>query len=106
MFASPLLFDRVGWGGVANATPNFMLWAGLPFFAGCIAYTFMAGESWGPGLGMPRSALAEASLSLRGAAPATCPACLPHAALGSRRRAYPKARPGNASPSLAASILD
>lgn len=44
MFASPLLFDRVGWGGVANATPNFMLWAGLPFFAGCIAYTFMAGK--------------------------------------------------------------
>jgi AAA family ATP:ADP antiporter len=49
MFASPLLFDRVGWAGVASATPNFMLLAGLPFFAGCIAYTFMAGErapSW------------------------------------------------------------
>ncbi len=43
MFASPLLFDRVGWRGVANATPNFMLWAGLPFFAGCIAFTFAAG---------------------------------------------------------------
>lgn len=43
MFTSPLLFDRVGWRGVANATPNFMLWAGLPFFAGCIAFTFAAG---------------------------------------------------------------
>lgn len=44
MFASPLLFDRIGWRGVANATPNFMLYAGLPFFAGCIAFTFMAGS--------------------------------------------------------------
>ena len=43
MFASPLLFDRLGWRGVAAATPNFMLWAGLPFFAGCIAFTFAAG---------------------------------------------------------------
>jgi hypothetical protein len=44
MFASPLLFDRIGWRGVANATPNFMLYAGLPFFAGCIAFTFLAGR--------------------------------------------------------------
>ncbi|KAI3428755.1 hypothetical protein D9Q98_007577 [Chlorella vulgaris] len=44
MFASPVLFDRVGWRGVASATPNFMLCAGLPFFAGCIAFTFMAGS--------------------------------------------------------------
>ncbi|EFN55123.1 hypothetical protein CHLNCDRAFT_134175 [Chlorella variabilis] len=44
MFASPLLFDRIGWRGVASVTPNFMLFAGLPFFAGCIAFTFMAGS--------------------------------------------------------------
>ena len=53
MFASPVLFDRVGWRGVAQATPNFMLWAGLPFFAGCIAFTFMAGESDPGWLGQP-----------------------------------------------------
>ena len=53
MFASPVLFDRVGWRGVAQATPNFMLWAGPPFFAGCIAFTFMAGESDPGWLGQP-----------------------------------------------------
>jgi AAA family ATP:ADP antiporter len=40
MFASPALFDRMGWRGVASATPNLMMWGGLPFFAGCVAYTF------------------------------------------------------------------
>ena len=39
MFASPLLFERWKWRGVAGATPAFMLWTGLPFFAGCIVYT-------------------------------------------------------------------
>ncbi len=39
MFASPLLFERWKWEGVAGATPAFMLWTGLPFFAGCILYT-------------------------------------------------------------------
>ena len=38
MFASPLLFERWKWRGVAGATPAFMLWTGLPFFAGCILY--------------------------------------------------------------------
>ncbi|KAK9829542.1 hypothetical protein WJX72_006395 [[Myrmecia] bisecta] len=38
MFCSPILFDRLGWKGVANATPTFMLWTGLPFFVGCTAY--------------------------------------------------------------------
>ncbi|KAK9837115.1 hypothetical protein WJX81_003871 [Elliptochloris bilobata] len=38
MFASPMLFARWKWRGVAGATPAFMLWTGLPFFAGCILY--------------------------------------------------------------------
>ena len=38
MFASPILFDRLGWRGVAGATPTFMLFAGLPFFAGISIY--------------------------------------------------------------------
>ena len=38
MFASPILFDRLGWRGVAGATPTFMLLAGLPFFAGISLY--------------------------------------------------------------------
>lgn len=43
MFTSPLLFERMGWKGVASATPNFMLWAGVPFFAGCVVYNLVAG---------------------------------------------------------------
>jgi hypothetical protein len=41
MFASPALFERMGWRGVARLTPSFMLWAGVPFFAGCIAYNWL-----------------------------------------------------------------
>jgi AAA family ATP:ADP antiporter len=41
MFVSPLLFDRIGWRGVASATPNFMLWGGTFFFIGCILYNIM-----------------------------------------------------------------
>ena len=49
MFASPLLFDRVGWRGVAKVTPTFMMWAGLPFFCGCIAYNLWGGAALGAG---------------------------------------------------------
>ncbi len=38
MFASPALFARWKWRGVAGATPAFMLWTGLPFFVGCALY--------------------------------------------------------------------
>ncbi|EIE27375.1 plastidic ADP/ATP translocase, partial [Coccomyxa subellipsoidea C-169] len=38
MFASPALFARWKWRGVAGATPAFMLWTGLPFFVGCVLY--------------------------------------------------------------------
>lgn len=41
MFVSPLLFDRIGWKGVASATPNFMLWGGTFFFVGCILYNII-----------------------------------------------------------------
>lgn len=45
MFTSPLLFEKLGWKGVASATPNFMMWAGVPFFAGCVLYNALAGEA-------------------------------------------------------------
>nr|BBG40173.1 hypothetical protein [Parachlorella kessleri] len=44
MFSSPLLFEKLGWKGVASATPNFMMWAGVPFFAGCILYNLVSGS--------------------------------------------------------------
>lgn len=50
MFTSPMLFDRIGWKGVASVTPKFMLWGGVPFFVGCIAYNFLAGPAVGAGL--------------------------------------------------------
>jgi AAA family ATP:ADP antiporter len=45
MFTSPMLFDRIGWKGVASITPSFMFWGGLPFFVGCIAYNVMADKA-------------------------------------------------------------
>jgi AAA family ATP:ADP antiporter len=45
MFTSPMLFDRIGWKGVASTTPNFMFWGGIPFFIGCIAYNLMADKT-------------------------------------------------------------
>lgn len=45
MFTSPMLFDRIGWKGVASTTPNFMFWGGIPFFIGCIAYNVMADKA-------------------------------------------------------------
>ena len=45
MFTSPMLFDKIGWKGVASTTPTFMLWGGLPFFMGCVAYNFVADKA-------------------------------------------------------------
>jgi AAA family ATP:ADP antiporter len=42
MCLSPVLFDRLGWRGVAATTPTIMLWGGIPFFIGCLAYNGMA----------------------------------------------------------------
>lgn len=41
MFASPALFAKWKWKGVAGATPAFMLWTGLPFFVGCAVYNIV-----------------------------------------------------------------
>ena len=41
MFVSPLIFKRLGWKGVAKATPNFLCWTGVPFFASCIALALL-----------------------------------------------------------------
>lgn len=38
MLMSPLLFERLGWRGVANTTPTILLYGGSAFFVGCIAY--------------------------------------------------------------------
>lgn len=48
MFASPILFDRLGWRGVAGATPTFMLFAGMPFFAGVSIYAFLSMHAAAP----------------------------------------------------------
>ena len=50
MFTSPMLFDRIGWKGVASTTPTFMFWGGVPFFLGCIAYNVMADKTVAMGL--------------------------------------------------------
>jgi hypothetical protein len=45
MLLSPLLFERWGWRGVANCTPNMLLWGGSAFFLACIAYQHMFGAA-------------------------------------------------------------
>jgi hypothetical protein len=45
MLLSPLLFERWGWRGVANTTPNMLLWGGSAFFAACIAYQHLFGAT-------------------------------------------------------------
>lgn len=50
MVASPLLFDMMGWKGVASATPNIMLLGGIPFFLCCIAFSFFSSNALSAGL--------------------------------------------------------
>jgi AAA family ATP:ADP antiporter len=38
MLLSPLFFERLGWRGVASATPQILLYGGTAFFAACLAY--------------------------------------------------------------------
>ena len=38
MIATPAMFDKLGWAGVASATPSILLWGGVAFFATCIVY--------------------------------------------------------------------
>lgn len=35
---SSLAFQRIGWSRTAKATPNLLLWAGVPFFLLCVGY--------------------------------------------------------------------
>lgn len=41
MLVSPWIFKKLGWKGVAKATPTFLSWTGVPFFVGCIALAFL-----------------------------------------------------------------
>lgn len=50
MILSPLLFDLMGWRGVASATPNIMLLGGIPFFCCCIIFSFFSSTALGSGL--------------------------------------------------------
>lgn len=50
MVASPLLFDLMGWRGVASATPNIMLLGGIPFFLCCILFSFFSSHALSTGL--------------------------------------------------------
>lgn len=38
MLVAPTCFKLLGWRRTARATPNFLLYAGVPFFLMCIAY--------------------------------------------------------------------
>lgn len=58
MLLTPLLFSRLGWRGVAAATPLILTWGGGAFFAACIAYQHFFG---GPG-GLQAGAVAASSL--------------------------------------------
>ena len=75
MFASPVLFERWKWRGVAGATPAFMLWTGLPFFAGCILYALAH-----PGGGAGTFALR--AVVMAGALLQACRICMASSVLG------------------------
>ncbi|GBF96995.1 hypothetical protein Rsub_09792 [Raphidocelis subcapitata] len=45
MLASPLLFERLGWRGVASATPQILLYGGSAFFLACFAYQWQFGAA-------------------------------------------------------------
>lgn len=49
MVLSPTMFDRLGWSGVAAATPQILLYGGGIFFAVAMAYQFLIApcEPWG-----------------------------------------------------------
>lgn len=41
MLVAPTCFKLLGWRKTARATPNFLLYSGVPFFVLCIAYQVM-----------------------------------------------------------------
>jgi len=62
MIATPAMFDKMGWAGVASATPSILLWGGVMFFATCIGYQF----------GFASHAAEVAAAVMTGAAVRTC----------------------------------
>jgi len=51
MLASPVLFSRLGWGGVAATTPTLLLFGGVPFFCVAVFYNiFSVGTTTGPAM--------------------------------------------------------
>jgi hypothetical protein len=45
MVLSPALFARMGWKGVAGATPRVLLVGGVAFFSACIVFQFAIANS-------------------------------------------------------------
>jgi ATP/ADP translocase len=43
MVLSPAMFERMGWKGVAGATPIILLWGGVAFFSACMGYQYFFG---------------------------------------------------------------
>lgn len=80
MLVAPTCFKLLGWRRTARATPNFLLYAGVPFFLMCIAYQVMMRMAKFTPLAQPMlSALAvRCRLSLMmSSAPAPAPECCP-----------------------------
>ncbi len=65
MLLSPLLFERLGWRGVAGATPAILLWGGAVFFAACIAYQHTFGVTVAAGGAAAGGAAGVALLQVR-----------------------------------------
>lgn len=64
MLASPLLFEHLGWRGVANTTPRLLLWGGCSFFTACIAYQQLYGTAAAAAMSGGAAAAAVAGLPL------------------------------------------
>jgi len=82
MLVSPVLFDRLGWRGVAGATPRVLAYGGGLFFAACVAYQHLHG------------AAAQAAAAAATAAVAAAPS---HAAAAAAAAAAASASPPGAA---------
>jgi AAA family ATP:ADP antiporter len=40
------MFERMGWKGVAGATPLLLLWGGMFFFTACMVYQISFAGEW------------------------------------------------------------
>ncbi|CAD7696846.1 unnamed protein product [Ostreobium quekettii] len=64
MFLSPIMFERLGWTGVAGVTPKVLSYGGGAFFLSCFAYhafTRMGALAWGTAV-LPAVAFGGAAL--------------------------------------------